>query len=160
MLLNRHHLKYIGRFVQGWIKINSTLPSLHPSGTRRYAASVVPFVGPDNSLTPLQWMFTALRCRDITGSGLAKSFCYIIMSYIGAAHITNEVLIATLASLVTSLSENSPRFINRCLCRPFTLHSSLTPGESSFLTCTSLPTQTLKLHSPYMSVHLALVTQV
>ena len=47
------------------------------------------------------------------------------MSYIVATHITNEVLGAILASLVTSLSENGPRFIHYCLCSPSTLHSSI-----------------------------------
>ena len=54
--------------------ISSTLTPLCPSGTGWHAASVVPFVGPDSSLSPLRWTFTALRCRDLTGSSLAKSF--------------------------------------------------------------------------------------
>ena len=53
--------------------ISSTLPPLRPSGTGRHAASVAPFMGPDSSLTPLRWMFTALRCRDLAGSSLASS---------------------------------------------------------------------------------------
>ena len=69
---------------------------------------------------------------------------------------TNEVLGAILASLVTSLSENSPCFLHCCLCTPSTLHSSislsLTPGESSSFACTSLTTQTLTLHSPYLFI--------
>ena len=54
--------------------ISSTLPLLCPSGTGHHAASVAPFVGPDSSLTPIQWTFTALRCRDLAGRSLAKSF--------------------------------------------------------------------------------------
>ena len=54
--------------------ISLTLPPLCPSGTRRHTASVVPFVESDSSFVPLRCIFAALRCRDLTGSSLAKSF--------------------------------------------------------------------------------------
>ena len=47
---------------------------LRLSGTGQHAAPVVPFVGPDSSFMPLPWTFAALRCRDLAGSSLAKSF--------------------------------------------------------------------------------------
>ena len=66
--------------------VSSTLPPLRPSGTGLHVASVVPFVGPYSSLSPLRWTFTALRCRDLTGSSLAKSFtvfmvCWFVSPY-------------------------------------------------------------------------------
>ena len=48
-------------------------------GHGRIAASVAPFVGPDRSLMPLRWTFTALWRRYLTGSSLAKCFCCIFI---------------------------------------------------------------------------------
>ena len=85
MMLNHHRTEVSHLYFRLYVSFpldgySFALPLLRHSGTGQHAASVAPFMEPDSPFTPLWWTFAVLRCRDLAGSSLAKSFYCILFT--------------------------------------------------------------------------------